>query len=280
MSPFLRIPLGLALAAAGLLVAVLVDDDAGWELAVVAALLVPGVYLLVSPSIPLLQRPPAADRQRPPLVIGPVVRGRWEALNSPTSKVPSHGTHAFAQTYAVDLLAEGDLRRPGPALSRPEDFGSFGTPVCSPVAGTVVRARDGRRDHRNRRGLLGFALFLPESMLRSVAGMDRVLGNHVIVRATDEETGALPAWGRRGAGSPHVLVAHLQRGSVTVRPGDQVGLGDPLGRCGNSGNTTQPHVHVQAMDGPDPRRATGVAFHVDGASGVAELPANGVTGDF
>ncbi|WP_315897911.1 M23 family metallopeptidase [Isoptericola variabilis] len=40
--------------------------------------------------------------------------------------------------------------------------------------------------------------------------------------------------------------------------GDRVAAGQPLGECGNSGNSTQPHVHVQAMDGPDPERARAV----------------------
>ncbi|MFU8850030.1 M23 family metallopeptidase [Micromonospora sp. SL1-18] len=50
----------------------------------------------------------------------------------------------------------------------------------------------------------------------------------------------------------------MRCGTVAVRPGELVAAGQPLGRCGNSGNSTQPHVHVQVMDDVDPFRAVGV----------------------
>lgn len=70
----------------------------------------------------------AADR--PAVEVGPPVTGRWTALNSPADKVPSHGTHGYGQTYAIDIVAEpeegsrppfgGSGRSPGPtATSRP-----------------------------------------------------------------------------------------------------------------------------------------------------------------
>lgn len=48
------------------------------------------------------------------------------------------------------------------------------------------------------------------------------------------------------------LYAHLQNGSVLVRPGDTVRSGDVLGKVGNSGASLQPHLHFQVMDTPDP----------------------------
>ena len=58
--------------------------------------------------------------------------------------------------------------------------------------------------------------------------------------------------------STFVLLAHLQRGSVRVAPGQEVVAGQELARCGNSGNSTQPHVHLQVMDGADPFVARGL----------------------
>jgi murein DD-endopeptidase MepM/ murein hydrolase activator NlpD len=55
-----------------------------------------------------------------------------------------------------------------------------------------------------------------------------------------------------------VLLAHLRRGSIRVAVGQLVADGQQLGNCGNSGNSTQPHVHMQAMDGADPSVARGV----------------------
>jgi murein DD-endopeptidase MepM/ murein hydrolase activator NlpD len=48
-----------------------------------------------------------------------------------------------------------------------------------------------------------------------------------------------------------VLMAHLQKGSALVAAGDAVRAGQPIAKCGNSGNTTGPHLHVQVQDQPD-----------------------------
>lgn len=65
-------------------------------------------------------------------------------------------------------------------------------------------------------------------------GAPAIAGNHVVVAFT-----------RSG---PFILLAHLQRGTVTVTEGDVVTVGQVVGACGNSGNSTQPHVHVQVTD--------------------------------
>ena len=46
----------------------------------------------------------------------------------------------------------------------------------------------------------------------------------------------------------YVILAHLKKGSITVLPGVPVRAGDVIGRCGNSGNTTQSHLHVHAQN--------------------------------
>ncbi|MGB5952137.1 MAG: M23 family metallopeptidase [Ornithinimicrobium sp.] len=85
---------------------------------------------------------------------------------------------------------------------------------------------------------------------------------------------------RRG----YVALAHLQYRSISSAIGDVVRPGQQLGACGNSGKSTEPHVHVQVMDGPDPMAAQGVpiAFlrcreHHRGTDHVVEsgLPAEG-----
>jgi hypothetical protein len=57
------------------------------------------------------------------------------------------------------------------------------------------------------------------------------VGNHVLIRS--EDIG--------------VLMGHLQKGSITVKTGDRVKKGQPIGQSGNSGWTSQPHLHIQAM---------------------------------
>jgi serine/threonine protein kinase len=48
-----------------------------------------------------------------------------------------------------------------------------------------------------------------------------------------------------------VMMAHLQKGSVLVAEGDIVRTAQPIAKCGNSGNTTGPHLHLQVQNGPD-----------------------------
>jgi murein DD-endopeptidase MepM/ murein hydrolase activator NlpD len=59
------------------------------------------------------------------------------------------------------------------------------------------------------------------------------------------------------------LYAHLQTGSVRVRPGDHVRRGQPIGRVGNTGNSTQPHLHFHVMAGSAPLASDGLPFVFD-----------------
>jgi murein DD-endopeptidase MepM/ murein hydrolase activator NlpD len=79
---------------------------------------------------------------------------------------------------------------------------------------------------------------------RARAGAGALAGNHVILELGD--------------GHAYVLLAHLRAGSPRVRAGEVVAAGQELATCGNSGNSTQPHVHIQVMDGADPFTARGL----------------------
>jgi len=101
--------------------------------------------------------------------------------------------------------------------------------VVSPLAGTVLAAVDGMDDS-------------------GVAAADRrahPFGNHVIIR--EPQSGA------------DVMLAHLKRGTVTVSPGESVAAGQLLGDIGNSGNSTEPHLHVHVECG-----GAGLPFTIDG----------------
>lgn len=120
--------------------------------------------------------------------------------------------HAFApdQRWAYDLLVEPALH----GSERLEDYGCYGTPVVAPVSARVHFASDGAPDE-----------------VPGKASMNRKnpAGNSVVLEL---ETGT------------HLILAHLRPNSVLVKPGDEVAEGDQVGECGNSGNSSEPHIHI------------------------------------
>ncbi|WP_129336709.1 M23 family metallopeptidase [Cellulomonas endophytica] len=178
--------------------------------------------------------------------------GRWRVENSPARRVPSHGTDLMGQRYAIDFVGVDARGRSSPVrdlrtvlgTEPPERFVGFGRPVLAPGDGVVVVAHDGEADYAARRSpltLLPYALGQPG---RLRAGTGAVAGNHVVLALAD--------------GGPFVALVHLRAGSLRVAVGDRVVTGTALGACGSSGNSTQPHVHVQVMDDLDLARARGV----------------------
>ncbi|MFF7858138.1 peptidoglycan DD-metalloendopeptidase family protein [Streptomyces sp. NPDC007904] len=232
---------GLVLAA-GALCIIVNDQGIGplWFLGL--GLLVAG--LLMRQAMTRAQRPPSEEP--PPLALEVPVTGRWMARNGPATKVPSH-THNLAQTYAIDLA-----RRPAPEpvwlwppTRRPESYPTFGETLLAPADGRVVAATDRQRDHLTRTSLAGLLYVLPESFVRSLGLPRHLLGNHLVL---DLGNGA------------YAVFAHLRRRSLKVAVGDRVTAGQPLAECGNSGNSSEPHLHFQLMDGPDVTSARGLRF--------------------
>ena len=128
--------------------------------------------------------------------------------------------HAFTpdQRWAYDLVVEPAMH----GSEQLEDYGCYGTPVVAPVSARVHYSTDGAPDHRP--GEVSMDLSNP-------------VGNVVVLAL---ETGT------------YLMIAHLQPGSVLVKAGDQVTEGEPIGACGNSGNTSEPHIHIHHQR-QDPR---------------------------
>ncbi|MGI5169287.1 M23 family metallopeptidase [Spirillospora sp. CA-253888] len=217
-----------------------------------------GFVLILIGTVP--QFLPAAAPRRDPVALRSPVQGRWVAVNSPADKVPSHGTHELGQTYAIDLVHAPDPAREWkpltawPPASPPAAFPAFGRPVLAPADGTVVAVGRRQRDHWSRNSWPGLVYLLVEGMvfrsllsLLTLSAGRFVLGNHVVLDL---------------GGGVHAVFAHLRRGSVRVRPGDRVRAGDVLGEVGNSGNSSEPHLHFHLMDGPRPLWAKGVPFTI------------------
>jgi murein DD-endopeptidase MepM/ murein hydrolase activator NlpD len=175
--------------------------------------------------------------------IGPPMRGGdWLAGNGPSNSsdhrrtiVPLAGRARISQRFAIDFVKIGPNGNTWhDDRDKNENYWGYGEPVIAVADGEVVTAIDGISE--NRRGVL------PPANLATVAG------NHVILRIGP---------------SQYAMFAHLQRGSVTVRAGQRVKRGDVLGKLGNSGQATAPHLHFQLMDAPAPLAAEGIPFLLD-----------------
>jgi murein DD-endopeptidase MepM/ murein hydrolase activator NlpD len=146
----------------------------------------------------------------------PLSGGPWYVAHGGSGSL-LNGHHADrAQRFALDVtkLNSVGTRVFGVYPSDPTRYAAFGQPIYSPCSGEVVEAEDGLPDLRP-----------PQ------ADTDKPMGNHVAVRCQ----------------SVAILLAHLMKGSVEVEPGQEVKKGQPLGRVGNSGNTTEPHLHIHAV---------------------------------
>jgi hypothetical protein len=180
------------------------------------------------------------------------LRGEWVATQTPAHRVPSHGTDYLGQRFAFDFLQikptsrlpyERGFWRHLLAFLPAQSFLCWDQPVFSVLDGVVATIGDGWPDRLKinlATALLGGLFRNP----RITAGDLRPLaGNYVIVAS---EAGV-------------AFYAHLRRGSISVRPGQQVKRGEVIGRVGNSGNTTMPHLHFHMMDRPSLAEAKGVA---------------------
>lgn len=140
------------------------------------------------------------------------------------------------QSYAVDLVGIDrlGLRSDGVRPVDPARYMIFGVPVFAPCDGEIIETENGFPD-------------LPVPRMDS----ENLLGNHVLLRC-DEVV---------------LAFAHLKEGSVQVRTGDHVASGHRLGEVGNSGNTSEPHLHLHAQrPGPPGSPISGdpVGLRVDG----------------
>lgn len=149
------------------------------------------------------------------------------------------------QKWAYDLGVEPVMS----GSSKLEDYGCYGIPVLAPAAGRVAAARDGEPDAT------------PGELSNNTKAPT---GNFV---ALELSTGT------------YLVLAHLKPGSLRVRPGDSVTEGQELGQCGNSGNTSEPHLHLhhqrQNPDKVPPGFAEGLPLYFRDHDG-APMPEGGI----
>jgi hypothetical protein len=151
---------------------------------------------------------------------------------------PAQPLHASfgGSGYGVDLIAVNGwgVRTSSFMPADPAGYLIFGTPVLAPCAGRVVLAEGGRPD-------------------MAVPQMDEghPAGNHVLLRCGDHD----------------ILLAHFRQGSLRVEAGDDLAIGQQIAEVGNSGESSEPHLHIHAQlpGTPDaPFGGTPVPMRLDG----------------
>lgn len=155
--------------------------------------------------------------------------GAWLVVWGGDSEFTNYHAVVPAQRHAYDLVVWRDGATFIGDGSRNEQYHAWSQPVLAPADGTVVGVLDGMED--SAPGAIG-----EQAGMERAGPQEHPAGNHVVIEVGDGE---------------YILVAHFRRGTITVAEGDRVAAGDVLGLCGSSGNSSEPHIHIQLQDGPD-----------------------------
>jgi murein DD-endopeptidase len=178
-----------------------------------------------------------------PIVITPPLRGdHWLAANGPSNTsghrralIPINGRAVISQRFAIDWVKLGDdgLTYHGDKLDN-KNYYAFGSDAIAVADGIVTEVKD------------GIPLNIPGATSRAVPiTLETVGGNHVILNI--------------GNGC-YAFYAHLQPGSIRVRVGDRVHRGQVLGLVGNTGNSTEPHLHFHISNASSPLGSEGLPY--------------------
>jgi hypothetical protein len=158
--------------------------------------------------------------------------GEWLVFWGGDTKEKNYHHTNQSQRFAFDLVKADSLGK----HSRTDgghnaDFYAWGEKVLAPAGGTVIEAIDGVSDNAP-----------------GVMNQYSALGNAVIIQHSDSE---------------YSVLAHFQRGSIKVKAGEKVAKGQLLGLCGNSGNSSEPHIHYHLQNTPVFQFATGIKVYFE-----------------
>ncbi len=154
------------------------------------------------------------------------------------------------EEFAFDIakLGDGDLSYRGDGQTF-EDYYAYGADVLAAADGVVVAAvndvaedtvvlkRPGETDEAYDERVRDYQGGL------LMKGEAAIAGDYVMIDHGNGE---------------YSLYAHLQPGGMRVKPGDIVKAGQPIGKLGSSGNSTEPHLHFQVCDAPKPLSCAGI----------------------
>ncbi|MXR50173.1 peptidoglycan DD-metalloendopeptidase family protein [Halovenus sp. WSH3] len=168
------------------------------------------------------------------------VDGEWTVVNGSLDREFSHSWFPATQRYAYDFVItdEDGRTRPEGTAAAVENYYCHDEPVLAPADGVVVDVFE--TDLEPGRGG-GFSHPLKRD----------IRGNYVTIQHAPGEFSCL---------------AHLRPGSLTVEPGTTVERGEVIGRCGHTGNSSEPHLHFQLQDSPVFEMAAGLPVEFTGAT--------------
>jgi len=153
--------------------------------------------------------------------------GQWMVLWGGDSSELNHHHDLPNQRFAFDFVVVDAAGRSHRGEGKEnKDYYAFGQPVLAPADGVVTDVVTGVRDNT------------PGSMNPAFAG-----GNSVVIMHREHEVSVL---------------GHLQQGSIRVKRGDKVKRGQLLGLCGNSGYSSEPHIHFHVQNTPIIQDGTGL----------------------
>ncbi|SES66443.1 Peptidase family M23 [Oceanobacillus limi] len=159
--------------------------------------------------------------------------GEWFTFWGGTNELVNYHYAVESQRYAYDLVIVKDGSSFEGDPTKNESYYAFGKEAVAPSEGVVVAIENNIKDNT------------------PTVDTNRVepLGNHVILEHENKE---------------YSIIAHLQEGSVQVSEGDQVDAGDLLGYVGNSGNSSEPHIHFHVANHVDWEKGTSIRIKLDG----------------
>ena len=159
-------------------------------------------------------------------------KGEWTVTWGGDTKELNYHVESVAQKNAFDILIkdeQGSTHKGSGEAN--EDYYAFGKELYAPCDGEVVLVVDGVKD--NIPGVLN-PIYIP--------------GNTVIIKTANGE---------------FAFFAHFKQNSITVKQGQKIVTGELLGLCGNSGNSSEPHLHFHLQNVEDMTKATGAKCYFD-----------------
>jgi len=158
--------------------------------------------------------------------------GEWTVLWGGDTKELNYHVEVEAQNGAFDIIITDEngksYKNNG---DNNEDYHAFGKELIAPCDAEVVLVVDGIKDNKPGEMNLYF-----------------ILGNTVILKTDNDE---------------YLLFAHFKQNSIVVKQGENVEKGELLGLCGNSGNSSEPHLHFHIQNVEDINQATGAKSYFE-----------------